>query len=45
MSRPLSPAGYLEATVFNFIVPLLRVLFVAVAGARAIAGDEEAGTA
>jgi len=26
-------------------MPLLRVLFVAVAGARAIAGDEEAGTA
>ena len=39
-----SPAGYLEATVFNFIVPLLVLLFVAVVGARAIAGDEEAGT-
>jgi len=38
-----SPAGYLEATVFNFIVPLLLVLFVAATGARAIAGDEEAG--
>jgi ABC-2 type transport system permease protein len=39
-----SPAGYLEATVFNFIVPLLLILFVASAGTRAIAGDEEAGT-
>jgi ABC-2 type transport system permease protein len=39
-----SPAGYLEATVFNFIVPLLVILFVTAAGARAIAGDEEAGT-
>lgn len=39
-----SPAGYLEATVFNFIVPLLVLLFVAVVGARAIAVDEEAGT-
>jgi ABC-type Na+ efflux pump permease subunit len=39
----VSPAGYLEATVFNFIVPVLLILFVT-AGARAIAGDEEAGT-
>jgi len=36
--------GYLQATVFNFIGPLLLLLFVATAGARAIAGDEEAGT-
>ena len=39
-----SPAGYLEATVFNFIVPLLLIGFVSTLGARAIAGDEEAGT-
>ena len=38
-----SPAGYLEATVFNFIVPLVLIVFVAAAGSRAIAGDEEAG--
>jgi ABC-2 type transport system permease protein len=29
---------------FNFIVPLLLIVFVATVGARAIAGDEEAGT-
>jgi ABC-2 type transport system permease protein len=39
-----SPAGYLEATVFNFIVPVLLIVFAAAAGARAVAGDEEAGT-
>jgi ABC-2 type transport system permease protein len=39
-----SPAGYLQATVFGIIVPLLLILFAAATGARAIAGDEEAGT-
>jgi ABC-2 type transport system permease protein len=39
-----SPAGYLGSAVFGILLPVLIVLFAVVAGARAIAGDEEAGT-
>jgi ABC-2 type transport system permease protein len=40
----VSPAGYLQSTVFGIIGPLLLLIFAGGAGARAIAGDEEAGT-
>jgi ABC-2 type transport system permease protein len=39
-----SPAGYLGASVFNLLGVILLVVFAISAGARAIAGDEEAGT-
>ncbi len=38
-----SPAGYLEGTLFGLLGPLLLIMFAAATGARAIAGDEEAG--
>jgi ABC-2 type transport system permease protein len=37
-------AGYLSATVYGLIVALLLLVFAISAGARLIAGDEEAGT-
>jgi ABC-2 type transport system permease protein len=39
-----NPAGYLNATVYGLVVALLTVVFSLSAGAKAIAGDEEAGT-
>jgi ABC-2 type transport system permease protein len=39
-----TPAGYLETRLFALIVPLLFLVYSIGAGARAIAGDEEAGT-
>lgn len=39
-----SPEGYLDATVFGLLGPLLVIMAAVVAGARSIAGDEEAGT-
>lgn len=39
-----SPAGYLTGTLFALTGPLLVIMAAAMAGARAIAGDEEAGT-
>jgi ABC-2 type transport system permease protein len=39
-----TPAGYLESTVFGLVGPLLVIMFASVLGARAIAGEEEAGT-
>jgi len=39
-----SPAGYLNATVYGLVVGLLTVVYSVSAGARSIAGDEEAGT-
>lgn len=39
-----SPAGYLESQLFSFMVPLLLLIYAVGAGARAIAGEEEAGT-
>jgi ABC-2 type transport system permease protein len=38
-----SPTGYLGATVFGLLGPLLLIIAVTATGARAIAGDEEAG--
>jgi ABC-2 type transport system permease protein len=39
-----SAAGYLNSSVFAILAPLLMLVFSAALGARAIAGDEEAGT-
>ncbi len=39
-----SPVGYLEGEFFNSLGPLLVLIFAIGAGARAIAGEEEAGT-
>jgi ABC-2 type transport system permease protein len=39
-----SPAGYLNAELFSFMVPLLLLVYAISAGARAIAGEEESGT-
>jgi beta-exotoxin I transport system permease protein len=39
-----SAAGYLNSSVFSILAPLLMLVFSAALGARAIAGDEEAGT-
>jgi ABC-2 type transport system permease protein len=39
-----SPAGYLQGTLFALLGPLLVVMMAVAAGARAVAGDEEAGT-
>ena len=39
-----SPAGYLGSTVFGLLAPILTLILAASTGARAIAGDEEAGT-
>ncbi len=39
-----TPAGYLQSTVFGLIMPLLVIMASVIAGARNIAGDEEAGT-
>jgi ABC-2 type transport system permease protein len=38
-----SPSGYLGATTFGLLGPILVLIFGAVLGSRAIAGDEEAG--
>lgn len=38
-----SPAGYLGATTFGLLGPILALIFGATLGGRAIAGDEEAG--
>jgi ABC-2 type transport system permease protein len=39
-----SPAGYLGSSVYGLLVPLLVAVFAIALGARAVAGDEEAGT-
>ncbi len=44
LSDMTSPAGYLESTVFGVVGPLLVIMFAGTLGARAIAGEEEAGT-
>jgi ABC-2 type transport system permease protein len=36
--------GYLKAELFNFMVPILFLIFAVGAGSRAIAGEEERGT-
>ncbi len=37
-------AGYLDATVYGLVVAVLLLVYAVAAGARIIAGDEEAGT-
>lgn len=39
-----SPAGYLNTELFSWLVPVVFVAFGVAAGARAVAGEEEAGT-
>jgi ABC-2 type transport system permease protein len=39
-----TPEGYLSATVYGLVVAVLLVVFAIGAGARLIAGEEEAGT-
>ncbi|MGB7817285.1 MAG: ABC transporter permease subunit [Ornithinibacter sp.] len=39
-----TPAGYLGATVYGLVVAVLMAVFAIGAGARLIAGEEEAGT-
>jgi ABC-2 type transport system permease protein len=39
-----SPAGYLRGEVFSILGPVLLLVFAIGAGARAVAGEEEAGT-
>lgn len=39
-----SPAGYLGAELFSMMLPLLFIIAAIVAGSKAIAGEEEAGT-
>ena len=39
-----SPAGYLGGAVYGLLVPLLVAVFMIAAGARSVAGDENAGT-
>jgi ABC-2 type transport system permease protein len=39
-----SGPGYLDGELFSLMIPLLLLLYTIAAGARAIAGEEEAGT-
>jgi ABC-2 type transport system permease protein len=39
-----SPAGYLGSELFSFVLPLLLMIAAIGAGARGVAGEEEAGT-
>lgn len=39
-----SPAGFLNAEMFSFMSPVIFLVFAIGAGARAVAGEEEAGT-
>jgi ABC-2 type transport system permease protein len=39
-----SPQGYLGGAVYGLLVPLLMAVFAIAWGARAVAGDEDAGT-
>lgn len=39
-----TPQGYLGGSVYGLLVPLLVAVFMIAAGARSVAGDEEAGT-
>jgi ABC-2 type transport system permease protein len=38
-----TPEGYLNATVYGLVVAVLLLIFATAAGARIVAGDEEAG--
>lgn len=44
LSDMISPAGYLQSTVFGIIGPILMLIFAISTGSQAIAGDEERGT-
>lgn len=44
LSDMISPAGYLQSTVFGIIGPILLLIFAISTGAQAVAGDEERGT-
>jgi ABC-2 type transport system permease protein len=39
-----TPEGYLQSEIFSFIAPILLLVYVIGAGARATAGEEEAGS-
>jgi ABC-2 type transport system permease protein len=39
-----SPSGYLGATVYGLVIPILVAIFAIAFGTRMIAGDEESGT-
>ena len=39
-----TPEGYLNSQLFSFMIPLLLMIYAVGAGARAVAGEEEAGT-
>lgn len=39
-----SGAGYMQATIYSILIPLLLLIFAIGFGARAIAGEEETGT-
>jgi ABC-2 type transport system permease protein len=39
-----TPEGYLQSELFSFVGPILLLVYVVGAGARAIAGEEEAGS-
>ena len=39
-----TPAGYLQTELFTFLAPILMIVYAVGAGARAIAGEEEAGS-
>jgi ABC-2 type transport system permease protein len=43
MTDITSPAGYLGSTTYGLLGPVLIIIFAATLGARAIAGEEEAG--
>ena len=39
-----TPEGYLQSELFSFMAPILMLVYAIGAGARALAGEEEAGT-
>lgn len=39
-----SPSGYLGATVYGLVIPILVAIFAIALGTRMVAGDEESGT-
>jgi ABC-2 type transport system permease protein len=39
-----TPEGYLQSELFSFIAPILMLVYAIGVGARAVAGEEEAGT-
>ena len=39
-----TPEGYLQSELFSFLAPILLIVYTIGAGARAIAGEEEAGS-